>query len=257
MSELRKYERDTPQQRLYREMYANQTLGYVLTQKKCFASLHNAKMTMKQALERLDSYVDPSDPDFDEGNAFHAYQTSESIRKQYPNDKELQLVGLIHDIGKVLYAFGVPNWSVVGDTYVVGCKIPKSVVYSEETTHNPEYHKYDEFGIYAEGCGIDKLHLTYGHDEYMFQVLYQNSGSHKLSPRYWNIIRYHSFYPWHTQNEYQMFMNPDDYKTLEDVKMFNHFDLYSKADEEFRVTRAIKDYYEGLLNEYFPEPLNW
>ena len=31
------------------------------------------------------------------------------------------LVGLIHDLGKVLCLFGEPQWAVVGDTFPVGC----------------------------------------------------------------------------------------------------------------------------------------
>ena len=31
--------------------------------------------------------------------------------------------------------------------------------------NNPEYNKYDDMGIYSEKCGIENLHLSYGHDE--------------------------------------------------------------------------------------------
>ena len=48
----------------------------------------------------------------------------------------MQLVGLIHDLGKILYKKGcnsdgtsmTEQWALVGDTYVVGCKIPDSVI---------------------------------------------------------------------------------------------------------------------------------
>ena len=42
-------------------------------------------------------------PDLDVPNSIHAYQTAERIRKKYPQDKEFQIIGLIHDIGKVLF----------------------------------------------------------------------------------------------------------------------------------------------------------
>ena len=77
----------------------------------------------------LDDFVDPSDPDLDVPNSIHAYQTAERIRKKYPNDKEFQIIGLIHDIGKQIFSFGEPSWAVVGDTYVLGCDFPKSIVY--------------------------------------------------------------------------------------------------------------------------------
>jgi len=66
----------------------------------------------------MDDFIDPSDPDLDVENSIHAYKTAERIRKKYPNDYELQIIGLIHDLGKVLFYFGEPNWTVVGDTYI-------------------------------------------------------------------------------------------------------------------------------------------
>ena len=33
---------------------------------------------MNHALQMMDQFIDPSDPDLDEPNSFHAYQTAES-----------------------------------------------------------------------------------------------------------------------------------------------------------------------------------
>ena len=72
-----------------------------------------------------------------------------------------------------------------------------------------------------------------------------------------DIIRYHSFYPWHSKGEYKQFMNEKDHITLKNVVHFNNFDLYSKEDEKFEITQEIRNYYEKLLNEYFPDELRW
>ena len=72
-----------------------------------------------------------------------------------------------------------------------------------------------------------------------------------------NIIRYHSFYPWHTSGEYKHLMNYKDKDTLKNVINFNQFDLYSKEDVNFVLTDEIKEYYDKLLKEYFPEELQW
>ena len=85
----------------------------------------------------------------------------------------------------------------------------------------------------------------------------QNSHKHNLSSKYWDIIRYHSFYPWHTEGEYKYFMNEEDKETLRNIIGFNDFDLYSKEDTEFELTDTIKQYYDDLLNEYFPDEINW
>ena len=253
---LRTYEIDTPQYYLYRDMHINQTLDFVLSKKLQYSILNNKLMTMKDALSSLDTFIDPSDPDLDEENSIHAYQTAERIRKLHPTNTELQITGLIHDIGKVLFTYGEPNWAIVGDTYVVGCEFPKSIVYSETLKDNPDYDIYDKLGIYSEGCGLDNLNISFGHDEYLYQVLKQNINKHKISQDNLDIIRYHSFYPWHTSGEYKHFMNDSDEIKLKNVNMFNQFDLYSKEDNP-DISDEVKDYYSSLLDEYFPFILQW
>lgn len=253
--ELRKYEKDTPQYYFYKKMHETQTLEYVKMMRKKYSVLNNKKMTIHKALSLLDSFIDPSDPDVDVPNSIHAYQTAERIRKKYPDNKELQITGLIHDLGKVLFSFGEDSISVVGDTYVLGCEFPKSIVYYDTMKNNPDYGKYEKNGIYKKGCGLDNLYLSYGHDEYLYEVLRQNK-SHLLTQKYLNIIRYHSFYPWHTGGDYHQFMSENDKNILKDVLKFNEFDLYSKEDDT-EITQEVKDYYFSLLNEYFHDELHW
>jgi inositol oxygenase len=106
-------------------------------------------------------------------------------------------------------------------------------------------------------CGIEQLKLSFGHDEYLYKVLQENQSRHKLSKKYQNIIRFHSFYPWHTGGDYQQFETESDADIKEDVLLFNQFDLYSKQDGDFVLTDEIKQYYDELLQEYFPQPLKW
>ena len=253
--ELRKYNEDTPQYNFYKEMHKNQTLEFVENQRVKYSIMNNKKMTMNEALKLLDTFIDPSDPDVDVPNSIHAYQTAESIRKRYPEDKQLQITGLIHDLGKVLFQYDEPNWGVVGDTYPLGCKFSDKIVYYDTLKDNIEFDKYDKLGIYTLGCGIDNLLLSYGHDEYLYQVLIQNT-NHKLEEKYLDIIRYHSFYPWHTGNDYYYFMNEKDKETLKNVRLFNQFDLYSKTDD-INISDETKIYYDKLLNEYFDGKLDW
>ena len=255
---LRIYEENTPQQELYKEMHKNQTYEYVNNKLKEYSNLNNDKMKMNKALSLLNDFIDPSDPDLDEENIVHAYQTAERIRKKYPHDKAYQVTGLIHDLGKILFKFGEPNWSVVGDTFVLGCELPECIVYYDTLKDNPDFENpnFKGTGIYKKGCGLDKLVISFGHDEYLYQVLKQNK-NHLLDERYANIIRYHSFYPWHSGGAYKEFMNDKDHKLLKDVLEFNSFDLYSKEDKDFKLTDDIKYYYEDLLNEFFPTELQW
>lgn len=255
MSELRVYKNDTPQYYLYKKMHEKQTLDYVMKKRLQYSKLNNTKMSIKEVLLKMDNFIDPSDPDLDVPNSIHAYQTAERIRKKYPQDKEYQIIGLIHDLGKILFEFGEENWSVVGDTYVAGCEYPKSIVYYDTLKGSPDFNKYTKNGIYEIGCGLDNLYITFGHDEYLYQVLKEND-NHKISQKYLDIIRYHSFYPWHTGGDYYQFMNEKDKTTLKNVLDFNSFDLYSKEDP-IEITGEVKEYYDKLLDEYFKGDLSW
>jgi inositol oxygenase len=252
---LRVYHTMTPQHKLYCDMYQYQTLPYVIKKQAEYTNLNNSEMTINTALTLLDSFIDPSDPDVDVANSVHAYQTAERIRKKYPNNKELQVVGLIHDLGKVLFSYGEPNWAVVGDTFVLGCEYPTSMVYYEDMKKQYQSSSHTGYGIYEVGCGLDNLTISFGHDEYLYQVLCGNS-NHRITRRYMDVIRYHSLYPWHTGGAYKEFMVPMDEKILQDVNEFNSFDLYSKEDS-VEITPAIKQYYNTLLDRFFFGKLRW
>ena len=253
---LRQYEVDSGPYIFYKELYINQNLKTVQEKVAKYSNLNNRKMTMHHALSLLDTFIDPSDPDMDLPNSVHAYQTAERARKQFPNDKEMQIVGLIHDLGKVLFSFGEPSWAVVGDTFVVGASLPSNLVLRELANDHEDCSR-SELGIYEKNCGLNNLSISFGHDEYLYQVLKQNKNMHYLSEHYWDVIRYHSFYAWHTFGEYRQFMNDNDEETLKNVNHFNQFDLYSKADEDFVFNEDMKSYYHGLLQEYFPNELQW
>jgi inositol oxygenase len=259
MNNLRKYDKGTAVYEFYREMHQNQTYEYVTNKTNNSKMTYNQCLTVEQVLSMMDSFIDPSDPDTDEMNSVHAYQTAESIRLKYPKDICLQVCGLIHDLGKILFSFGEPTWAVVGDTYAVGCKFPKSIVCYETMKENPDYYnpKYNlKHGVYTPKCGLSNLNITIGHDEYLYSVL-QNNHNHIFTQRYQDIIRFHSLYPWHTGGAYTQFMTEHDYDTLKDVRKFNECDLYSKEDKNFEVTDDIKQYYKNLLKIYFPSALHW
>ncbi len=77
-----------------------------------------------EALEMLNSLVDESDPDVDLPNIVHAFQTAERIRADYPELEWFQLVGLIHDLGKVSYSMSVKktnNSFSIGEVNKVLC----------------------------------------------------------------------------------------------------------------------------------------
>ena len=48
------------------------------------------------------------------------------------------LVGLMHDLGKIMALNGEPQYFVVGDTFPVGCKFSDKIVFSEQFVDNPD-----------------------------------------------------------------------------------------------------------------------
>mmetsp|Transcript_4650 Transcript_4650/g.6582 ORF Transcript_4650/g.6582 Transcript_4650/m.6582 type:complete len:301 (-) Transcript_4650:218-1120(-) len=240
--------------------HTNQTYDFVLKMKKKYQNLGKMEMGVWEALEMLDKFVDDSDPDTNLSQMQHALQTAEAIRKEYPGEKYdwYHLVGLIHDMGKFLSCvYGEEQWTVVGDTFPVGCKFSDKIEFHEFFIRNPDSKEpkfQSKFGVYTKGCGLDKVHLSYGHDEYLYQVCIQNKSTLPLQALY--MIRYHSFYPWHKEGQYMELCNKTDLEMLKWVKDFNQFDLYSKAHEEPNV-KELSKYYKNVVRKYFPEKLKW
>jgi inositol oxygenase len=85
-----------------------------------YLSFDKKEMAIWDAFDFLNQLVDDSDPDTDLDQFQHLLQTSEAIRRDGHPDW-MVLVGLMHDMGKVLCLFGEPQWAVVGDTFPVGC----------------------------------------------------------------------------------------------------------------------------------------
>src|SRR5439155_663524 len=134
----------------------------------------------------------------------HAFQTAEKLRAD-GHPRWLILVGLIHDMGKVLILFGEPQWAVVGDTFPVGCAYSHKIIFTPYFTHNPDINNailQTHYGIYAPHCGLDSVHLSWGHDEYLYSVV-KNYLPHEAL----YIIRYHSFYAAHKEDAYDYLMN--------------------------------------------------
>ncbi|KAF7284046.1 hypothetical protein GWI33_022665 [Rhynchophorus ferrugineus] len=243
----------------YLDMHTYQTVDFVKSKIEKWCKFDTFKATMKDALIKLNELVDESDPDVDIPNIVHAFQTAERIRKDFPNDDWFQLTGLIHDAGKVMAFYDEPQWCVVGDTFVVGAQWGPSIVYSDSSFHNnpdgknPKYNT--KYGMYEANCGLDNLTISWGHDEYLYRMLKHNKS--KLPEQALNMIRFHSFYPWHSGGDYGHLMTEKDQtETKKWVLAFNKYDLYTKSTEIPDI-EALWPYYEKLIEKYIPGELEW
>jgi inositol oxygenase len=240
-------------ERFYRLNHANQTLAFVKQKKAEYLTLDRKRMTVWEMLEYLNDIVDESDPDTTFTQIDHALQTAEAAR--HANQPRWMIAtGLIHDLGKVLCKFGEPQWAVVGDTNPVGCRFSPRIVWSEFFELNPDSRDpmlSTELGIYERNCGLQNVHMSWGHDEYLYHVV-----KDRLPVEAQYMIRYHSFYAWHREGEYDYLCNDDDRSMLKWVRAFNRYDLYSKDDARPDFEQ-LRPYYEDLVAEFFPDPLNW
>jgi inositol oxygenase len=237
----------------YQLNHEKQTYDFVQAKKREYLPLQKRRMTVWQAMEFLNTLVDDSDPDTDLSQIEHLLQTSEAIRRD-GHPRWFILTGLIHDLGKVLCLYGEPQWAVVGDTFPVGCAYSDRVVFPEFFAANPDARvpAYQTCcGVYQEGCGLDCVHLSWGHDEYLYHVVKDYLPTEALY-----MIRYHSFYAAHREGAYGQLMNDQDCAMFAWVRKFNPYDLYSKSPQRPDVA-ALKPYYEDLIAEFLPGELRW
>jgi len=237
----------------YRLNHLHQTFDFVQAKRREFLSLKRREMSIWEALEFLNTLVDDSDPDTDLSQLDHLLQTAEQIR-QDGHPRWFILTGLIHDLGKILCLFGEPQWAVVGDTFPVGCVYSDRIVFHDYFSENPDSREpryQTKLGIYREQCGLDNVFLSWGHDEYLYQVTKDYLPSEALY-----MIRYHSFYPAHRDGEYDYLMNDQDRAMFKWVQSFNPYDLYTKSHERPNM-KELRPFYDDLIKEFFPPVLKW
>lgn len=237
----------------YRLNHERQTVDYVFDKEKTYFGLNKGQKTVWEAAEFLNALVDDSDPDTDLTQIEHLLQTSEAMRAD-GCPRWMVLTGFIHDLGKCLCLYGEPQWGVVGDTFPVGCAWSTDIVFHEYFAENPDRQNalyQTKYGIYEPNCGLEKLHMSFGHDGYIAEVM-----KPYLRPESMYMLRFHSFYPWHRHGAYDYLANDQDRSMLEWVVKFNQYDLYSKSASKPKL-QELKPYYDDLFAEFLPPTLAW
>ncbi len=179
-------------------------------------------------MEHLNTPVGDGDPAADLTHIEHLMQTSEAIRRD-GHPRWMVLAGLIHYLGKVLCLWGEPQWGGAGDTFPVGCAYSDKVVFPELFEANPDIHNPEHqtpAGIYEPAYGLDRVHMSWGHDEFVYLV-----------------TRDH-------------LMSPQDREMFHWVRLFNPYDLDSKSACR-PDAKALRPYYEDLIAGYFTREPAW
>lgn len=253
--EYRNYEdpkRESVKQ-FYKLNHTFQTYEFVKKKQAEFLKFDKKEMPVWDAFQFLNQLVDDSDPDTDLDQFQHLLQTSEAIRRDGHPDW-MVMVGLLHDMGKVLCLFGEPQWAVVGDTFPVGCAYSDKIVYPEFFKLNPDFTNPEyntQYGVYAPNCGLRNVDMSWGHDEYVYQMV-----KDRLPEPGLYMLRYHSFYAQHRENAYDHLMDDHDREMFKWVRLFNPYDLYSKNPTPPNWTE-LKPYYEELVGKYLPSTIKF
>ena len=146
----------------YKKARINQTLEFNTRIREDYDNRNKTLMTIIQAIDIMNGFIDKSDPDIELPNIQHLFQSAEAAR--YDEQPEwFQLTCLLHDLGKIMYLFGNDEtgtsmdeqWGIVGDTFIVGCRIPDTIVFPEFNNLNIDHNQYNKFGIYERNCGLE------------------------------------------------------------------------------------------------------
>jgi inositol oxygenase len=134
----------------------------------------------------------------------------------------------------------------------VGCGSSDRIVYAEFFKDNPDAQdpRYNSrHGVYEANCGLRNVRMSWGHDEYLYHVM----KDHLPEPALY-MIRFHSFYAWHREGEYDWLCDDHDREMLRHVQAFNPYDLYSKSPEP-PDWEKLRPYYTQLIEKYLPAEL--
>ena len=238
----------------YKLNHEKQTLDFVLRKEAEYFPLLKGERTIWEASDFLNTLVDDSDPDTDLTQIEHLLQTSEAVRRD-GHPRWMVAAAFVHDLGKVLCLYGEPQWAVVGDTFPVGCAYSDKIVFPDYFANNPDMNVPEcqtLYGIYEPNCGLDRVHMSWGHDAYIAHVMKPYLPEEALY-----MLRYHSFYSAHQHGAYKYLMSAHDQEMFTDwVLKFNPYDLYSKGLAKPNIA-AIKPYYDDLFAEFFPGKIAW
>ncbi len=244
---------------------ARQTVDFVDKQKrkmmtsssKCSESSAQSR-TVWESLALLKKIALPSGVSvFD-----HSVAVAEQCRKEFPGLKWLHLVAFIHNLGlaNVTKEFGAhPLWTVVGESFPVGCKFSEDISYSQYFCSNPDRRKKlfnHPLGVYKEGCGLDRLRMSWGASEYLYTVLESaKSSSGTLPKEAMFLVRYQKFFSLLNPGQhYHNFMSLEDERCLEMLIEFQAIvdEIRSRGkqveDESFDV-----EYYHRLVDDFVPD----
>ena len=221
--------------------------------------------TIDAAFEELKVICDKSDPNTDATQDLHGLEAMEAARKA-GQPSWYQMIALLHDLGKRVFKYGVPQWLAVGDTFIAGCPASALHVCPAGFVHNPDFsaahrgayfrNTPEFFGVYRKGCGLMNTTCSWSHDEWAYRFFKQNfldRGDTRIPLEGYYFLRFHSLYSWFFEGDYKELEDDTDRCMRPLVRGFAEFDYYSKEafSEDKLDYAALRRYAKGLMDEFF------
>lgn len=201
-------------------------------------SANPAVMSVWEALDLASDFSDRSGAGQHTPLIHHAFQTAEALRCAGAAEW-MVVVGLIHDVGVVLARIrpgpGTSDdeqWGLTGEIRVVEPGPP--------------------------GAGLDACLVSYGHGEYLFQVLSRSPGV-RLPDTALRVIRYHELIDWHTRGLHADLESEVDRQVRPVVARFAAADDHSRPVVALSKETAhrLRDRYIELTSRWLPRELRW
>jgi len=197
-----------------------QTVDDVRALRRRYLSPIFGRVRVWEMIEKLGMCVDPSDEFLRLTSQYlHVQQVLEAMEHDGVQEKNLFLVALLHDIGKVmLQAHAAPE-------HVVGMLTP---------VEEP-----------AEGVGLANVVLQFGHDEFAYSRL-----KDEVPEQVAWTIRYHSA----MVDDLRPYCDAGDLVHLDGcLRRFQPYDLGHKSHSH--LPRIDMERYRQLIEELFPRPI--
>lgn len=203
-----------------RERHDRQSADSVAALKKRYRAPIFGRVRVWELVERLGACVDPTDERlFCASQLVHIQQMLDEMERDGTATRELVLVTLLHDLGKLLLLVGEDPANVVCMNAVVEAR--------------------------GNGSALDQCVVQWNHDEFAYERL-QGYIEDDLG---W-LIRYHSL----EVGPARRFMSDQDLeRTARLLEPFAHYDHATKSP--FHLPRTPVQAYRDVIEEAFPKPI--
>lgn len=200
--------------------HASQTVETVAELKRRYEAPTFGRTSVWELVEKLARCIDPTDKRlFCASQAVHWQQVVAAMEANGVDDPDMLLLGVIHDLGKVLLLQGEAPENVVCGTELVAAG--------------------------PEGAGLDQAVFQFGHGEYLYSRIVDQVPEHVAF-----VARFHNVAPQRVRH----LMNERE-REWTDRYLIPFQDFDAKFCSPYYAPRVDFSRYRDLVESYFPKPI--